>query len=73
MVRTQGNDEIRLVLLKDVLVAEGEWIQVGGGQRGGREATEMGTQGNLDQEATERRKGRLERFRRWNLLTCYSR
>lgn len=37
MVRTQGNNEIRLVLLKDVLAAEREGIQVGGGQRGGRE------------------------------------
>lgn len=37
MVRTQGNKEIRLVLLKDVLVAETEGIRVGGGQREGRE------------------------------------
>lgn len=43
----QGDSGIRLVLLKNALVAERAWIGVRGDQRGRREATEGRRQGKL--------------------------
>lgn len=67
---TQGNDAIKLVLLKDALAA-GEWMEEVGDQRGEKETRERRRQGKLGSGGEG--DGRLEKFRSWNLLMGCSR